>query len=98
MSQMDSTKLPSRLRGHTVQLDNRERAIITGVDDVDNFNEAEVNLVTEAGYITVTGSDLHISRLSLEEGQLVVEGVISGVAYTEMEGSRGGGFFGRLFR
>ena len=96
MQPQDTMKLPGRLRAHSVQLDNRERAIITGVEDVDNFNEHEINLVTAAGYLTLTGSDLHISRLSLDEGQLVVEGVISGISYSAME-ERSGGLFSRLF-
>jgi sporulation protein YabP len=86
-----------RLRTHTMLMENREKVTITGVDDVDNFNEGEVNLMTGAGAITLRGSDLHINKLSLDEGQLVVEGHITGVEYSEPD-ARGGGFFGRLFR
>lgn len=86
-----------RLRTHTMLLENRQKVTITGVDDVDNFNESEVNLMTEAGYITLRGSDLHINKLSLDEGQLVVEGQIMGVEYSEHE-AQSGGFFGRLFK
>lgn len=86
-----------RLRTHTMLMENREKVTITGVDDVDNFNESEVNLMTGAGYITLKGSDLHISKLSLDEGQLIVEGHIEGVEYSEHD-TESGGFFGRLFR
>ena len=86
-----------RIRAHTIQIDNREAISVTGVKDVDSFNEAEVNLVTEAGFVTITGQQLHISHLSLEEGQLVVEGEISGIVYMDQLG-REGGLFSRLFR
>jgi len=87
----------TRARMHSIQLDNRSRAALTGVEDVDSFNEAEVNLVTEAGFVTITGQQLHISHLSLEDGQLVVEGEISGIVYADNV-AREGGLFSRLFR
>ena len=93
----DETRALTRGKMHSVQLDNRTRAALTGVEDVDSFNEAEVNLVTEAGFVTITGQDLHISHLSLEEGQLVVEGEISGIVYAD-NAAREGGLFSRLFR
>lgn len=92
-------KKSGRLRTHSVMLDNRERAVFTGVEDVDSFNEEQVNLVTEAGLITLVGQDLHISRLNLDEGQLIVEGYILGMDYVENNsGEKRGGLFSRLFR
>jgi len=93
----EESRALSRAKMHSVQLDNRTRAALTGVEDVDSFNESEVNLVTEAGFVTISGQDLHISHLSLEEGQLVVEGEISGIVYADNAG-REGGFLSRLFR
>jgi len=93
---MSQEKSISRSRLHSVQLENRTRAILTGVNDVDSFHEAEVNLMTEDGYMTITGQELHISRLSLEEGQLVVEGQITGIQYADSDGH--GNFLARLFR
>jgi sporulation protein YabP len=81
-------------------MENREKVTITGVQDVDSFDEGMVLLVTDLGYITLHGIDLHISKLNLEEGQLIVEGEILGMEYSDNEGlrSKGGGFFGRIFR
>jgi len=97
--EIDDKKL-IRSRTHTVMIENRERVTITGVEDVDSFNEEEVILVTEAGYITVTGQDLHISKLNLDEGQLIVDGLILGMDYSDHEElrSKGAGFLSRLFR
>lgn len=98
---MDEKKAIKPIKAHAIHIDNRERVMITGVEDVDNFNEEEVNFQTESGYVTLTGTDLHITRLNLEDGQLIIEGSINGVAYSgnaeQNEGS-GGGFFSKLFK
>ncbi len=84
---------------HKVVIDSRERIIITGVDDVDSFNENEVIMLTNHGFITVTGEDLHISKLNLDEGQLVVTGVIQSIDYADHEEQRAKkGVFNKMFR
>jgi len=92
----DGRSLSTRTRIHSVLIDNRERVVINGVDDVDNFNENEVNLMTAAGYLMIKGSNLHISKLSLEEGQLVIEGQITGVEYEDKDPATG--FWSKVFR
>lgn len=89
--------LSQRTRLHSIKIDSREKTVITGVDDVDNFNENEINIITTAGYLTLTGNDLHITRLNLDEGQLIIEGYIAGVHYSENE-MKNEGFFGRMFK
>ncbi len=85
-------------RSHAITLENRQRAGITGVSDVLSFNEQEVVLVTEGGEITLIGEGLHIARLNLEDGQLVVEGDIAGIEYGAPALQRRGGFLSRIFR
>lgn len=96
---LDDKKLV-RGRSHSILMENRERVTITGVQDVDSFDEASVLFVTDMGYIVLHGMDLHISKLNLEEGQLIVEGEIIGLEYNDHEGLGGksGGFFKKLFR
>ncbi len=88
---------PARMRAHSIQIDNRERISITGVSDVESFNEQEVVLSTEQGPLILTGEGLHITRLNLDEGQLVVGGTIGGVEYEAQQTGRGG-LFSRVFR
>ncbi len=84
---------------HKVVIDSREKIIITAVEDVDSFNEVEVILLTNHGFITVTGEDLHISKLNLEEGQLVVAGKIQSIDYADHEEQRAKrGVFSKMFR
>ena len=55
---------------HRVELDGRERLIVSGVDDVDRFDENEIVMTTSAGTLIVTGESLHIGKLSLDGGEL----------------------------
>ena len=85
-------------RPHALNIDQRKRAVVSGVEAVDSFNEQAVVLDTTAGALTFIGEALHVSRLNLEEGQLVIDGHITALEYDERaRGGRGSGF-GRLFR
>lgn len=81
---------------HNVHLDSRERASVTGVRELDSFNEDEVTLVTEQGTLTITGEGLHIDKLNLDDGQLIISGYIYSFEYEDDVHDSGPGFFGRL--
>ena len=84
---------------HTIALDNREHAVFTGVQDVESFNEEQVVMITSGGAIIISGQNLHISKLNLEEGQLVVDGFVYAIEYDDASPSAGkGGVFSRLFK
>lgn len=86
-------------RPHRVVIDNREKLNVTGVKDVDSFNENEIIFITTCGAVTITGEDLHISRLNLEDGQLIVEGRIQSLDYSDHEEQRqSGGLFKKMFK
>ena len=74
---------------HTLSMENRQRAQLTGVSEVLGFDEGQVILMTESGEIIQTGEGLHVTHLMLEEGQLAVEGKIDGVFYTQRTRRRG---------
>ena len=61
-----------------IDLTGRERLTVTGVEDVERFDELSVVMRTAAGVLVVTGEDLHIGKLSLDGGELLVEGHIDG--------------------
>lgn len=93
---MRETEPLRSMRPHGLTLEGRQKAIITGVEDVDSFNEQMVVLATTAGTLTLMGEQLHVSRLNLEEGQLSVEGEIAALEYDER--ARRGPLLSRLFR
>jgi len=85
-------------RAHQIIMDNRRRAVLTGVTDVASFNEQEVIMLTEEGDISMVGEGLHISHLNLEEGKLTVEGKIAGIEYGDAQVQKRGGILARVFR
>lgn len=68
---------------HAVNLDNRARMSLSGVEDVSGFDENTIVLTTSLGDLTVRGEDLHIGRIDLELGQLEVEGYVRELCYDE---------------
>ena len=81
---------------HHLELTGREHLTVSGVEDVERFDESGVVMTTSAGTLIVTGEDLHIGKLSLDGGELHVDGRIDSISYEEGGGERGG-FFQRLF-
>lgn len=90
----------SRSRQHRVSLISRQTCTLSGVSDVLSFDVGEVLLETEQGMLMIKGSDLHVSRLSLEKGEVDVDGKIDSLTYSEnvSAGSRAESLFARLFR
>ena len=80
---------------HRVTLEDRKHLTVTGVEDVARFDENTIVLATTRGMMTVSGENLHIEKLSLDGGDLKVEGDVEALAYEESRGDRGG-FFARL--
>ena len=82
--------------GHRVELDGRERLKVSGVEDVERFDESSIIMSTSGGTLVVSGENLHIGKLSLEGGELHVDGRIDSLSYEDDSTGRGG-LFGRLF-
>ena len=93
---MQSNAAASAPRAHTITLNDRKRLSITGVEDVECFNEQIVVLQTPLGTLTITGAALNVSQLSVEDGRVSVEGEVDALEYTG--GRKKGGVLGRLFR
>ena len=84
---------------HTLTLENREALRLTGVSDVDSFDEQTVAVFTDLGELTVRGSGLHINKLSLDTGELSLDGRIDSLSYsTQGKRQSGGGFLANMFR
>ena len=79
---------------HRLTLAERSKLTVTGVTEVVSFEDREVILQTGMGILTVQGSQLQLKTLSLEGGQVEVEGNVSALTYDE---PRQGGWLSRLF-
>jgi len=80
---------------HNVILEGRRKLSVSGVRDVARFDEGEIAMETVAGELIVRGEGLHIGRLSLDTGELSVEGHVTELCYEES--APAGGFWSRLF-
>ena len=82
---------------HRVTLDGRGKLTVSGVEDVDRFDENEIVMSTAEGLLVVSGENLHIDKLSLDGGELHVDGRVDALSYEDAPSMRGGGLFSRLF-
>lgn len=87
-------------KAHKLMLSNRRTGTITGVSDVISFDITEVLLETEQGMLMIKGADLHVNRLTLEKGEIDIEGKIDSLAYSDVNSyqKQGESLIGRLFK
>lgn len=86
---------PSGSLPHSLRLEARSRLQISGVTEVESFDEETVVLQTSLGALCIQGDGLKMQELSLGGGEVAVTGHISALRYAEE--TRSGGFFARLF-
>ncbi|MCL2030329.1 MAG: sporulation protein YabP [Oscillospiraceae bacterium] len=82
---------------HHVIMEGRSRLSVSGVEDVESFDEQSIVCVTSRGVLVIRGRELRIGKLNTEGGDLNVEGTVDALEY-EDTAAPGGGFFSRLFR
>ena len=70
---------------HQIMLYNREKGNLTGILDVISFDENTIVLDTDMGLLTIKGKDLHVSRLTLEKGEIDIEGQADSLVYSSSE-------------
>ncbi len=80
---------------HHIILEQREQLVVSGVEEVESFDESAILLTTAQGGLEIQGEGLHIEKLSLDGGDLRVEGRVNALIY-ETERSHRGGLLGRL--
>ncbi len=80
---------------HKLTLNERKSLTMTGVTEVVSFDEGAVILKTGLGTLVVQGKDLKLRTLSLDGGQVAVDGMVSALIYEENRPS--GGVLRRLF-
>ena len=91
---MPYSEIPAIPAPHKVTLENRNKLTVTGVTDVESFDESMIVLQTGMGVMVIRGSDLHLQMLSLDGGQAAVSGTVDSMLYEE--DTKKGGFFSRL--
>ena len=88
-------------RQHRVILTNRGTCALNGISDILSFDVNEILLETEMGMLMIRGIDLHVNRLTLEKGEVDLDGKIDSLTYTGSQGKkadRNGSRFKRMFQ
>lgn len=83
---------------HNIILEGRRKMSVSGVTDVDRFDENAVLLYTTMGELTVRGTDLHVNDLSVESGEMNIEGDITSIVYGDPDRHSPLSFVGKIFR
>ena len=87
-------------KNHKLVVNNRKTSLVTGVIDVLSFDLNEILLETEQGMLMIRGGELHVSRLSLDKGEVDIDGRIDSFTYSENAGygAKGESLLARLFK
>jgi len=87
---------PAGKKPHSLTMEGRRQLSLTGVEDVERFDEQEIVLLTTGGELVVRGAGLSIGKLSVDAGDVSISGEIDSLSYEET--GRSGGLWSRLFR
>lgn len=85
-------------KNHNAILENRKRLLLSGVTDVDSFNENQMILFTELGELMIKGKNLHINEMNVETGDFSVEGDIWALIYGDKDKNQRLGFLKKIFK
>ncbi len=81
-------------------LENREKLSVSGVIDVLSFDDQVVMIETELGLLTVKGENIRINKLSIDTSEVIVEGSISYLSYSDSDNAntKGGSLISKIFK
>lgn len=80
-------------------LEGRKKLSVTGVLDIDSFNEQGVIALTELGILIIKGTDLHINKLSVDSGDVTISAKeIDSLTYTDINDKKTGSILKSLFK
>ena len=94
-------ELNAPVRTHKMTMTGRKSCVLSGVKDVLSFDLHEILLETEQGMLLIKGEDLHVSRLTLEKGEVDVDGRLDSFSYSEAAPTgqqKAASLLSRLFR
>ena len=96
MAGNEEKKLTAK-RPHHVTMTDRSNLMLTGVSEIERFDEETVVLYTDLGELVVRGSGLHVNQLNVETGELSLDGRVQSLVYLE-QSRPAKGLLARLFR
>lgn len=95
----DLKKLEKEKSSQNIVLENREKLEITGVSNVNSFDELQITATTNLGFLTIKGAKLHIQEFNIKTKELRIVGKISDLKYSDNGGKQEHkNFLNRLFK
>lgn len=87
-------------KSHKLSLDNRKRLTMSGIKDVVSFDLTQILLESTLGMIHIKGNDIKVTRLSLEKGEVDIDGTVDSITYSEVKayGEKGKSIIKRMFK
>lgn len=82
---------------HNIIMQNRKFMSVSGVTDVESFDEYNVIIFTDMGEMNVKGKSLHINKIDLDSAEVTLEGTIDSITYSENHTTKAS-FLTKLFR
>ena len=80
-------------------IENRNKLSISGVKDVLSFDDQLVVMDTELGLLTCKGENLKITKLSIDTTEVIVEGQINNLSYSDhSKKEQEGSLFSKIFK
>ncbi|SHI07415.1 sporulation protein YabP [Sporanaerobacter acetigenes] len=86
------------LKNQNIYLEDRTNLTITGVEQVESFNDNTIILITIRGGMTIKGEELNINKLNLEDGNVKIDGTINGILYNNKDSNSKGKLFEKMFK
>ena len=83
---------------HNVIIENRKKLSVTGVKDVESFTEESIKVITNQGIMTIKGSSLHLGMLNIDSGDMIVDGQIDIIAYSDKSHKNNDSIFKKLLK
>lgn len=78
-------------------IESRSKISISGVEDVDSFDDTDIILQTNMGTLAIKGENLHINKFNVETGELIIDGDIDEVVYHDTAYGKKDSFFSKMF-
>ena len=88
MEDFKMNKTDKILTNQNIIMENREKVSVTGVIDIHSFDDELVIAQTDLGILTIKGDDLKMNKLNLENNELIIEGKIIAVAYSDINNAK----------
>lgn len=83
---------------HNVIIENRARMSLSGVTDVENFDENEISLYTSMGDMVIRGKNLHVESVSIESGEMSISGEIKSLVWGDKDRTKKPTFWQKMTR